>query len=140
MYVPRIRDDQVKSLYQLKVKTEIPMTRLIQEAVDQFLEWASLQDSDTLKDYLKGVYDKMEPMTFLQEYEQLRTKLKDCDPSFERLLHNYELRIENLEKANRYLRGKQEELVEFSKDWLDFEQASDDIKWFAVKVLKELGD
>lgn len=116
------------------------MTHLIQEAVDQFLEWASPHSNDTLKDYFAGAYDKMGPMADLQEYKQLKAELKDCDPSFERLFHSYELHVKNLEKENRYLRTRQEELIEFSKEWLDFEQASDDIKWFAVKVLKELGD
>ena len=37
MYQPKIRDDQVKQLYLLAKFTKKPMTRLIREAVDEFL-------------------------------------------------------------------------------------------------------
>jgi len=139
MYVPKIRDDQVKLLYQLKVKTGIPMTHLVREAVDQFLEWAAPQSPEMLKGHFEAISREREPMSCLQDYAQLRTE-KAYDTPLERLLCDYEQRAEDLEKENAYLKARQEELVEFSEDWLNFEQASDDIKWFAVKVLKELQD
>jgi len=37
MYQPKIRDDQVKQLYLLAKSRNKPMTRLIREAVDEFL-------------------------------------------------------------------------------------------------------
>ena len=37
MYQPRIRDDQVRQLYMLAKSTRKPMTKLIREAVDEFL-------------------------------------------------------------------------------------------------------
>ena len=124
MYFPKIRDDQVRSLYQLKEKTRIPMTRLIQEALDQFLDCTFLQRVDALKDYVGDVSEKGKP--------------KNYDTPLESLLWEYEQQIQHLEKENKYLRTRQEELIEFSEEWLAFKESSDDIKWFAVKVLKEL--
>jgi len=37
MYQPKIRDDQVKQLYMLAKSRNKPMTKLIREAVDEFL-------------------------------------------------------------------------------------------------------
>jgi predicted transcriptional regulator len=37
MYQPKIRDDQVRQLYVLAKSTKKPMTKLIREAVDEFL-------------------------------------------------------------------------------------------------------
>ena len=37
MYQPKIRDDQVKQLYLLAKSRKKPMTKLIREAVDEFL-------------------------------------------------------------------------------------------------------
>ena len=37
MYQPKIRDDQVRQLYLLAKSAKKPMTRLIREAVDEFL-------------------------------------------------------------------------------------------------------
>ena len=37
MYRPALRPDQVKALYYLKRQMRRPMTRLVREAVDQYL-------------------------------------------------------------------------------------------------------
>jgi hypothetical protein len=37
-YTPRLRPDQVKALYHLKQRQHRPMTHLVQEAVDRYLE------------------------------------------------------------------------------------------------------
>ena len=37
LYSPRLRDDQIRALYQLKLKTKRPMTQLLQAAVDAYL-------------------------------------------------------------------------------------------------------
>ena len=37
MYQPALRPDQIKRLYYLKLHRRIPMTRLLREAVDQYL-------------------------------------------------------------------------------------------------------
>ena len=37
MYQPKIRDDQARQLYLLAKSTSKPMTKLIREAVDEFL-------------------------------------------------------------------------------------------------------
>jgi hypothetical protein len=37
MYQPKIRDDQVRQLYLLAKSAKKPMTKLIREAVDEFL-------------------------------------------------------------------------------------------------------
>ena len=38
MYQPELRPDQVKALYYIKLKLKTPMTRILQGAVDSFLE------------------------------------------------------------------------------------------------------
>jgi hypothetical protein len=38
MYQPALRNDQIKSLYYLKLQRKTPMTRLLREAVDQYLK------------------------------------------------------------------------------------------------------
>lgn len=38
MYSPKIGEKQIKELYQLKVKTKIPMTELVEEAVADLLK------------------------------------------------------------------------------------------------------
>ena len=38
MYQPELRPDQIKSLYYLKLQRRTPMTRLLREAVDQYLQ------------------------------------------------------------------------------------------------------
>jgi len=38
MYQPSLRPEQVKALYYLKMKTGRPMTQLVREAVDGYLE------------------------------------------------------------------------------------------------------
>ncbi len=38
MYQPELRPDQVKALYYIKLKLKRPMTRILQRAVDSFLE------------------------------------------------------------------------------------------------------
>jgi hypothetical protein len=38
MYQPALRHDQIKSLYSLKLHRRTPMTRLLREAVDQYLQ------------------------------------------------------------------------------------------------------
>ena len=37
MYQPALRPDQIKRLYYLKLRRRTPMTRLLREAVDQYL-------------------------------------------------------------------------------------------------------
>ena len=37
MYQPALRSDQIRLLYCLKLHRRIPMTRLLREAVDQYL-------------------------------------------------------------------------------------------------------
>jgi hypothetical protein len=37
MYQPALRPDQIKRLYYLKLHRRTPMTRLLREAVDQYL-------------------------------------------------------------------------------------------------------
>ena len=37
LYSPRLRDDQIRALYQLKLRTKRPMTQLLQAAVDAYL-------------------------------------------------------------------------------------------------------
>jgi predicted transcriptional regulator len=44
MYSPKIKDELVKNLYQLKMKTNIPMTKLVNEAVIEYLEKRSKED------------------------------------------------------------------------------------------------
>jgi hypothetical protein len=38
MYSPKIKDELVRSLYQLKLQTNMPMTKLVNEAVIEYLE------------------------------------------------------------------------------------------------------
>ena len=38
VYQPTLRKDQVRALYQLKLRLRQPMTRILQGAVDSFLE------------------------------------------------------------------------------------------------------
>ena len=40
LYSPRLRDDQIRALYQLKLQRKRPMTKLVQEAVDHYLKRA----------------------------------------------------------------------------------------------------
>ncbi len=44
MYSPKIKDELVKNLYQLKMKTNTPMTKLVNEAVIEYLERRSKKD------------------------------------------------------------------------------------------------
>ena len=37
MYSPKINDELVRSLYQLKLQTKTPMTKLVNEAVVEYL-------------------------------------------------------------------------------------------------------
>ena len=37
MYSPKIKDELVRSLYQLKLQTKTPMTKLVNEAVVEYL-------------------------------------------------------------------------------------------------------
>ncbi len=37
-YQPRIRADKIHDLYELKKKTKIPMTVLLDEAIDEYIE------------------------------------------------------------------------------------------------------
>ena len=37
MYQPALRHDQIRSLYQLKLERDRPMTALVREAVDRYL-------------------------------------------------------------------------------------------------------
>ena len=38
MYSPKLKDEQIKKLYQLAQKRNEPMTYLLREAVDEYLE------------------------------------------------------------------------------------------------------
>jgi len=43
MYQPALRPDQVTALYYLKQQRRLPMTKLLREAVDQYLQAPSEQ-------------------------------------------------------------------------------------------------
>jgi len=49
MYQPKIRDDQVRQLYMLAKSTNKPMTKLIREAVDEFLAKGTKEAKETGK-------------------------------------------------------------------------------------------
>lgn len=38
MYSPKIKEDHVRALYQLKQIEKTPMTRLVREAIEQYLQ------------------------------------------------------------------------------------------------------
>jgi len=44
LYQPRIRDDQVRAIYQLKVQLKQPMTKIVREAIDCYLR--KMEDKD----------------------------------------------------------------------------------------------
>ena len=48
--------------------------------------------------------------------------------------------MEKWEQEDRQLRVRVKALVEDARDWFEWGPASDDIKWYAVRVLKALGD
>jgi hypothetical protein len=50
MYQPALRSDQVRALYYLKQQRRRPMTRLLREAVDQYLQAFSGQQGETLRE------------------------------------------------------------------------------------------
>lgn len=37
-YSPKIKEEQIRKLYQLKVKTRTPITKLVELAIDEFLK------------------------------------------------------------------------------------------------------
>ena len=49
MYQPALRPDQVKALYFLKQQRRRPMTKLLRDAVDQYLEAFGGQHGETLR-------------------------------------------------------------------------------------------
>jgi len=49
MYQPALRPDQVQALYYLKQQRRRPMTRLLREAVDHYLEAFDGQQGETLR-------------------------------------------------------------------------------------------
>ena len=49
MYQPALRPDQVQALYYLKQQRRRPMTRLLREAVDQYLGAFDGQQGETLR-------------------------------------------------------------------------------------------
>jgi hypothetical protein len=59
-------------------------------------------------------------------------------PTTERL--EYQQTMEELEREYAQLRARAQALAEDARDWLAWEPASDDIKWYAVRVLKALED
>lgn len=38
MYSPKIKEEQVKKLFKLKEKLKIPMTKLVEKAINEFLK------------------------------------------------------------------------------------------------------
>ena len=57
MYSPRLSDELIHQLWQLKQRTRIPMTKLLDQAVHNFLNSESVKQSDfetELKTDLKG--------------------------------------------------------------------------------------
>lgn len=46
MYQPALRHDQIRALYLLKMRSDRPMTALVREAVDRYLE--DIHDDDSL--------------------------------------------------------------------------------------------
>jgi hypothetical protein len=44
MYQPALRPDQIRALYLLKTRVQRPMTALVREAVDRYLEGGSLSE------------------------------------------------------------------------------------------------
>lgn len=38
MYSPKIKEEQIKKLFKLKEKLGIPMTKLVEKAIDEFLK------------------------------------------------------------------------------------------------------
>ena len=44
MYQPALRPDQIRALYLMKTRVQRPMTALVREAVDQYLEDGFLED------------------------------------------------------------------------------------------------
>ena len=50
MYQPALRPDQVAALYYLRRQMRRPMTRLVREAVDQYLAAHSEQLEETLRE------------------------------------------------------------------------------------------
>ena len=46
MYTPKIKETLVRELYQLKLKIKKPMTRLVNEAVQEFLNKLRKENED----------------------------------------------------------------------------------------------
>ncbi len=140
MYSPKIRDDQVASLYRLKEEIGVPMPRLLQEAADQFLEWSHYLGPQMLTGYFDSIASGDRQLAY-ELASELAGHVRNSTtehPGQARLLLKYQKTIERLEEENHQLKASQHELMESSEDWLNFEAASDDIKWYAVKVLKTL--
>lgn len=38
MYSPKIKENQIKELFKLKETSKIPMTKLVEQAIDEFLK------------------------------------------------------------------------------------------------------
>ena len=58
MYQPALRRDQIKSLYYLKLQRRIPMTRLLREAVDQYLQTYAGELTQLVKEAEKNIRRK----------------------------------------------------------------------------------
>jgi len=58
MYQPALRPDQVTALYYLKKQQRRPMTRLVREAVDQYLAAHSEQLEEMLREREKPATKK----------------------------------------------------------------------------------
>ncbi len=44
MYQPALRPNQIRALYLLKIRVQRPITALVREAVDEYLEHGFLED------------------------------------------------------------------------------------------------
>jgi hypothetical protein len=66
LYQPALRPDQVEALYHLKVALRRPMTKLVQEAVDRYLQEMKRKEEEacragtTLPDWLAFEQDMAE--------------------------------------------------------------------------------
>ena len=85
MYQPALRPDQVEALYHLKLKLRRPMTRILRNAVDSFLEEIkhkedlALRHCLTLQDWLAYEEDMKAKAS---DAAKLSTGLQDVNAPF----------------------------------------------------------
>jgi hypothetical protein len=51
LYQPRIHSDRIRSLYQIKLVTGIPLTVLLDMAIEKFLEDQGIKIGEQIKEY-----------------------------------------------------------------------------------------